>query len=425
MSRHCRCTDMLRGLDELSAHEPFGEFCSDLSRTLRYQPESSTYASCWETDLSDLTKRILSVQHPSYGLMGSEGVVKAPANRNEVILPEDGFGVIIRFTALRLRQHVKEGMQMALSSLALHISPTSKQEEASNFTSGIYYDAEYCQGAEGSHWLQCYFEELSDPAPTLGNASNKSNKSEKTEMILTDDRNCKEETGADSCPSCGELVCPQKWEPGHGVFKLGRFLENAVFLDTVWRLNVKTKALIQQTQAIAGLTTAMRPMLSMHIRHGDSCRDELHLRECMPAKAFLDAAEGFKTRYGAKSIFVASDDAGVIAEVRELGPKYGWKQVIALDLKRNKYEVETMGEWSKGADMALDAIAEIESLASGDMFVGQFSSNVARLAFSLMVKKKGFFPPFESLDIPYCDHFGRDDPVPWAGEFMARVPFFC
>jgi hypothetical protein len=45
-------------------------------------------------------------------------------------------------------------------------------------------------------------------------------------------------------------------------------------------------------------------------------------------------------------------------------------------------------------------------MVDSDIFIGGFSTNVARVAYEVMVAQKGCFPPFVSVDIPWCHNNG-------------------
>lgn len=55
-----------------------------------------------------------------------------------------------------------------------------------------------------------------------------------------------------------------------------------------------------------------------------------------------------------------------------------------------------------------DAMISTYLLSGGDAFLGGFSSNAARLAYSLMTSgPRGCLKPFESFDINWCAAFGK------------------
>merc|ERR1712022_32541 len=55
-----------------------------------------------------------------------------------------------------------------------------------------------------------------------------------------------------------------------------------------------------------------------------------------------------------------------------------------------------------------DAMISTYLLSEGEAFLGSFSSNAARLAYSLMTSgPTGCVKPFESFDINWCAAFGK------------------
>lgn len=58
-------------------------------------------------------------------------------------------------------------------------------------------------------------------------------------------------------------------------------------------------------------------------------------------------------------------------------------------------------------------------LSEGDGFIGKFTSNLDRIAYSLMAARAGGILPFVSLDSAWCSDWGRN-----AGESVFGR-FFC
>lgn len=68
-----------------------------------------------------------------------------------------------------------------------------------------------------------------------------------------------------------------------------------------------------------------------------------------------------------------------------------------------------------------DFIVDIMLLADTDGFVGKFTSNVDRIAYSLGVGQRGCAVPFISLDSYWCNNFGKQ-----TGKIMiSDAPFWC
>lgn len=51
-------------------------------------------------------------------------------------------------------------------------------------------------------------------------------------------------------------------------------------------------------------------------------------------------------------------------------------------------------------------LVDLLLLAEGDLLVGKFTSNMDRLALSLMAAKKGGLVPYVSLDSKWCSDWG-------------------
>lgn len=52
-------------------------------------------------------------------------------------------------------------------------------------------------------------------------------------------------------------------------------------------------------------------------------------------------------------------------------------------------------------------LLDLVLMSEGDVFIGGFSTNVARAAYEIMVARKGCYPPFVSIDIPWCHNNGN------------------
>ena len=64
------------------------------------------------------------------------------------------------------------------------------------------------------------------------------------------------------------------------------------------------------------------------------------------------------------------------------------------------------GECDPVADI-YTMMMDLELMVAADVFIGGFSTNVARVAYELMVSRKGCYPPFVSLDVPWCHNHGQ------------------
>jgi hypothetical protein len=135
----------------------------------------------------------------------------------------------------------------------------------------------------------------------------------------------------------------------------------------------------------------------------------------------VEAARVISRRYGSKTVFLATDDAAVVATMRrEYGKEFRFvhqtmnRVVLGGLYERNqrdrRYTLDTCHE-SGACDAVEDFTTMMVDLAlmrDCDYLVGAFSTNVARLAYELMVAKHGCYPPFISLDMPWCHGGGTE-----------------
>ena len=64
------------------------------------------------------------------------------------------------------------------------------------------------------------------------------------------------------------------------------------------------------------------------------------------------------------------------------------------------------------------ALLDILLLSEGDFYVGKFTSNIDRIAFALMVAKKGGLVPYVSLDSTWCFDHGVQAGYSQHGKFL-------
>ena len=61
----------------------------------------------------------------------------------------------------------------------------------------------------------------------------------------------------------------------------------------------------------------------------------------------------------------------------------------------------------------LDLITDLSLLTKCAYFIGQFTSNIARVSHMLMAARLGYIPPFVSLDVPMCTAWSHE--LHWNG----------
>lgn len=148
------------------------------------------------------------------------------------------------------------------------------------------------------------------------------------------------------------------------------------------------------------------PTIGMHIRGGDSCHARRFCPNNLTATFFAQAAE-LRRRYGVNRLLLATDNprAAELCARRVLG-----FECLTMPMQRDKFESSTFiekrveaheeGELS-GAQVAIDALADLDMLADCDYFVLLFRSAMSRVAYSLSVARKGYHVPLVSMQWPW------------------------
>lgn len=161
-----------------------------------------------------------------------------------------------------------------------------------------------------------------------------------------------------------------------------------------------------------------RPILGVHVRHGDSCmRTEQRraARKCEGLSRYLKEVKQM-TKYGYKAIYIATDDKDVVREAKALfgGLKVLLGPTTQAQVRPTNRMFEVFRDRMQLPELRqeyMEVITDIFLLASCDGLVGKFSSNIARVAYSLNFGQRGCAMPFIALDSYYCsaanNHLGR------------------
>lgn len=175
---------------------------------------------------------------------------------------------------------------------------------------------------------------------------------------------------------------------------------------------------------------ANRPILGMHVRHGDSClakEAKRTARKCDGLDVYMKEAKKMKEKYGYKSIFLATDDVEVVEATKDY-PEFKWlyrpelatmaknhlnskwetqdiafddKEVLSLGFDRDDKPIDF-------AQVAQDYMKDVLMMGDADGLVGKFTSNVARLAVTASYGQKKCLYPFISMDAYWCNAFGTE-----------------
>jgi hypothetical protein len=113
-------------------------------------------------------------------------------------------------------------------------------------------------------------------------------------------------------------------------------------------------------------------------------------------------------KYGYRSVYLATDDAATAASAARQYPNVRWLirqgNFNRTAQGKEKWQVEeriAKGQVDGFEDM-MEALVDILLLADCQGLVGKFTSNIDRVAYSLMsAKGAGCLRPFVSLDAPW------------------------
>lgn len=183
----------------------------------------------------------------------------------------------------------------------------------------------------------------------------------------------------------------------------GRFWLISQVLHFLTRPNARLQADLDQKRSALRLRP---PSLSLHIRKGDACT---HRGDCRDLKYYMPRIEALVSRYGLKSIFLSTPSADVIQDTANY-PHLHFAHTpttptTAILRAHNLTRIEEglgLGLIDTGLEFRAYMV-DIYLLAEGAAFLGAFTSNAARLAYSLMsAGNQGCLKPYESADINWC-----------------------
>lgn len=219
--------------------------------------------------------------------------------------------------------------------------------------------------------------------------------------------------------------------PGYG--HRGHFWYVAHLLAHLTRPNEATKARVAAAASASGLRDAPRPLLGIHVRRGDSCRETQETakaRRCSPFAEYWYHALAMRARYGIRSVFLATDDAAVLAEATEAAAAAGLPLFASAAAPPPAtadapppplWDNVLDGTSKRAVDAAAAAAGVVDDLAilsRCDAFVGKFTSNLDRIAYALIAAKSRCLKPLVSLDSLWCHDWSSDAGRSLFGSFL-------
>jgi hypothetical protein len=206
---------------------------------------------------------------------------------------------------------------------------------------------------------------------------------------------------------------------------LGSFWWVSQLTQRLMRPRGRARAMLRAGLRDSGLGAALvaqRPIIGMHVRHGDACiasERARTVRTCEPLAEYMKAIADYAMTIGAKTIFLATDSERVLADARRDFPQYTFLHIpnvsrtglqqaaptTVLDEVIKERARTGKGVAKTERDALLGAVDAL-LLARCDVLVGKFSSGLFRAAYALAAARRGgALLPFVSLDAPWCaDH---------------------
>ena len=189
----------------------------------------------------------------------------------------------------------------------------------------------------------------------------------------------------------------------------GRFWLVSQVLHFLTRPNDRLQAQLDHERSALNLE---KPSLSLHVRKGDACTAR---HDCRDLKYYMPKIEEMRSRYGLKSIYLSTPSADVLEETKNYPHlDFVYKPVTPTTELMKQHGILQIEEGlaSGVVDAGLEFRAymvDMYLLAEGSAFLGGFTSNAARLAYSLMsAGTEGCLKPFMSADINWCFAFGKN-----------------
>jgi hypothetical protein len=309
-------------------------------------------------------------------------------------MPKTGFGAIVNYAIYEYAQAVKSG--------------NTQFDFASHSLPG--FSSKTC----GDQSLACYLEPLS--------------KCKRTKV----DENQKDFQKAEN----RAIIMPIRASPSF-------FYYHAAVAGRLWRPNANFAKKVMELKGkmgwpaptnAGGETYGTNKVISVHVRKGDSCVAEGRVKKygsCANFGRYAKEIQRLRNAYGEdvfNFVFLATDDDSTVKEARKDAQKNGYRLLFA-PVDRKWYSLKTWEKnrvkYSKGmvksrresehfkvgfierrlgagdgdpGRVGTETATDVELLASGDAFIGTFTSNLGRLAFEVMSARLQKVPPFASVD---------------------------
>ena len=202
----------------------------------------------------------------------------------------------------------------------------------------------------------------------------------------------------------------------HQWVRRGRFWLVSQVLAFLTQPNAELRLLLENARSALHFQEH-QPILALHVRKGDACTAR---GECRGLKHFMPQVWRMASAYGFRSVFLSTPSPEVQAETARY-PRFRWlflnstrtseamsaRGIVRIEDGLRKHTFGPVLEWQR-------YMLDLYLMADAQALVGSFSSNAARLAYSLMAQPD-CIKPFYSGDNNWCWAFGRS-----GGEVVRR-----
>lgn len=276
--------------------------------------------------------------------------------------------VLARKEPPRLQFIYKETKFNGLGSQALRLVDAYALADVSNASLCINEGRYWNYGCGAHRGWSCYFTSFQAPERSQDSCKIREECEELSEMDKSSQWNKK----------C--VIISSKSSYGYTATALQQLqsgqLERSRKLATeMWQLNERMRKAVQQVVDEVGLT---EPYVALHVRRGDKKKE----RPFVPLKRYADAVKLLANDNS--SVFVATDDGSVLAELRYY--LRGRAVVTVKEAKSRKGHVQAVMNrlyLRKNVGRVVTLLAEIEIMRRASLFVCTFSSNLGRLVHVL------------------------------------------
>lgn len=171
------------------------------------------------------------------------------------------------------------------------------------------------------------------------------------------------------------------------------------------------------------LNKSPKSCIAVHIRQGDSCGDVIlgFKRRCFSFEQYIDEILKMQILYNRKdkeykTVYIATDSNKIEKRMKEWNKssnKTKYFEIISqTEMDRDKYNTglnfedlsDSIAIGLAGGGVVQELMQDMWAMSFCDIFIGDFTSSIARISYEIMTIRKQYYPPFVVLSAPWCDN---------------------